>query len=290
MASGYLVNPAAMDGSMQLGMARGLSASDEERNAGARVPAGVAAFAVHVPGSMAQRRLKAVAAFDEGASNARSSISNHYLIDASVVGAALRGLEAKVMQRQAGGAGATSAAPVSAAPPEVQALYSLEWQAAPSSGDEGEASVGVALTLSGARPDRLSTAPIAVSVRDQDPLAAFAGGADLFSALTSAPCGVAATTSGAQPVLGGSAGLSGGIDGRGLTTGAFLGLLRTAAGEMPQLSLSTADADACMPSAGVVGAALAPAISRPLMRAGETYLARLLPSTAFPSVGCVQVS
>ena len=60
------MNPAAMDGAMQLGMARNLSASPETKDAGARVPAGIAAFAAQAPGSMAQRRLKAVAAFDEG--------------------------------------------------------------------------------------------------------------------------------------------------------------------------------------------------------------------------------
>ena len=280
------MNPAAMDASMQLGMARGLSASVKERDAGARVPAGIAAFAV--PGSIAQRRLKAVAAFDDGKITARSSFSNHYLIGALAVGAALLGLEAKIMQRQAGGAGATSAAPVSA----TEALYSLEWQAAPSSGDEGEASVGVTVTLSGVRPDRLKAAPIAVSVREQDPLAAFAGGTDLFCALTSIPIGVAVTTSGAQPVLGGSAGLPGGTGGPGLSSGSYLGLLRTVAGEMPQLSLTTADADMATPSASVIGAArgaLASPTSRPLIRAGKTYLARLLPSTTFPSVGCVQM-
>ena len=280
-----------MDGSMQLGMARGLAVSAEKRVAEARVPAGIAAFAAEAPGSMAQRRLQAVAAFDDAASTSRSSISNHYLIDASVVGATMRGLEAKVMPRQAGGMESTSTASGPSAPPEAQALYSLEWQAAAAwSGDErGEASVGVALTLSGARPDSLGAAPVAVSVRDRDTLAAFTGGADLFGALTFVPCGVMATTSGAQSVLDGSAGLPGGVDERGLSSGAFLGLLRTVGGEMPQLSLSTADADASAPNAGAHGAALAPATSRPLVRACETYLARLLPSAAFPSVGCVQM-
>ena len=279
-----------MDGSMQLGMARGLAAPAEERNAGARVPAGIAAFAVQAPGSMAQRRLQAVAAFD--ASTARSSISNHYLIDASVVGAAMRGLEAKVMPRQAGGVESTSAASGLSAPPEAQALYSLQWQAATAcSGDEGEVEASVALALSGARPARLSGSPIAVSVRGRNPLATFAGGADLFGALHSAPpFGVVATTSGARSVLSGSAGLHGEVDVRSLSSGVFLGLLRTVGSEVPQLSLLTADSDASAPSAGVSGAAaLAPAASRPLTRAGETYMARLLPSAAFPSVGCVQM-
>ena len=145
MASGYLVNPAAMDGSMQLGMARGLSASVEERDAGARVPAGVAAFAVQAPGSMAQRRLTAVAAFDDkgdSADSVASSFSSHRLVAGGLASpsAELRDLEARVLRRRlvAGTHGASAAEAFSA----EAYFHDLEWQTAVGGVSGGNAASG----------------------------------------------------------------------------------------------------------------------------------------------------